>query len=225
MIPHRRAASLLIAASLLALGACAEKSSGSSDADAPASSTPSAAQSADRHNVAEQQSADAAQSAASAAEAEREEQSTSPILGGQWTTASGQIDPIPGAEPLVFHALRVGEHDGFYRVVVEFTGEGTPGYFANWAETPVEQGRGRQLPVEGVSFLDLMISGTTMPVEKDQQAVYYSGPSNLAVGPLDVREDGTFEDTTHIVIGMDTAREFQIGFLHDPVRVVIDVKK
>ena len=43
-------------------------------------------------------------------------------------------------------------------------------------------------------------------------------------GDLDVVSDGTFEDNTHVVIGAPAARQFQIGFLSDPVRMVIDVR-
>ena len=64
-----------------------------------------------------------------------------------------------------------------------------------------------------------------MPSSDELNAEYYAGERNLELGPLDVREDGTFEDTTHIVIGMDQARKFQIGFLKNPTRMVIDIQK
>lgn len=70
-----------------------------------------------------------------------------------------------------------------------------------------------------------MVNGTSMPIGAELAGLEYTGPDTLAIGPLEVREDGTFEDTTHIVIGMDRAREFQVGFLDDPVRMVIDIKK
>ena len=41
---------------------------------------------------------------------------------------------------------------------------------------------------------------------------------------MDVVSDGTFEDNTHVVIGSPTARQFQIGFLSNPVRMVIDIR-
>lgn len=221
---HRRstAASLFFAASVLVLGACAADPA--TGRDPSPRSAPSTAQSA----PARPQSGDAEQSARAAlseAEKARQEAGTRPIGGDAWVSSLDPLDARTGDSPMVLHGLRVGEHEGFYRVVVEFTGDGTPGYFQSWADTPVEQGRGRELPVTGTSYLDLVLTGTSMPVEESQQAEYYSGPKNLSVGPLDVREDGTFEDTTHIVIGMDRPREFQIGFLSDPVRAVIDVKK
>lgn len=166
-----------------------------------------------------------ATSTPSVAPSEQEAQGTSPILGNAWTTQTSDKDPRTTEEGLIFHQMRVGEHATFYRVVIEFSGSGQPGWIMSWAESPVEQARGLPLDVSGTSFLNLAITGTRMPGTDAEQGLYYSGPSNLTVGPLDVVEDGTFEDQTHIVIGMDDVRKFQVGTLTDPVRVVIDVKK
>ena len=156
-----------------------------------------------------------------------ETDATTPILGDAWTTQAQTKEPELEADDqgLVFHDLRVGEHDGFYRVVLEFVGAGDPGWFLSWSDKPVEQGRGLPLDVQGSAFLDIAVTGTTMPAGDEQAEQYYSGPQSVAVGPLDVVEDGTFEDQTHVVIGMDDVREFQIGTLTDPVRVVIDVRQ
>ena len=52
----------------------------------------------------------------------------------------------------------------------------------------------------------------------------YPGGMHTRAGDLDVVSDGTFEDNTNVVIGAPAARQFQIGFLSDPVRMVIDVR-
>ena len=152
---------------------------------------------------------------------------TSPILGDRWTQSASSQEPVrdPDGDGLVFHAMRVAEHEGFYRVVLEFAGTGQPGWDLSWSDQPVEQGRGLPLDVQGITFLDLRITGTTMPVMEGQPEQYYSGPPSVTVGPINVVEDGTFEDQTHVVIGMDDVRDFQIGTLEDPARVVVDVKK
>lgn len=212
------------------LGAC---SSAPGDASASgAQSAPSSAMSADTtasgdrmQSATNSQVAASKQTGATSAQIRTENSDISPINGDAWVQSAEPVTPKASDSPMVFHDLRVGEHDTFYRIVAEFSGNGTPGYFQAWADTPIEQGRGRRLPVEGTSFLNFMISGTSMPSTGELDALAYEGPSNLRVGPLDVREDGTFEDTTHIVIGMDSPRDFQIGFLSDPTRVVIDVKK
>ena len=218
------AAVSLALALVASLGACstnAEEDGATNPSSEAAQSAPAVGAQSAEHA----QSAQAPESGATPAQIEEENTDISPIAGEAWVSSAPAVDPVTTEKPMAFHDLRVGEHETFYRVVVEFTGEGTPGYVQSWADAPIEQGRGRRLPVEGASFLDLMISGTSMPIDDALAPLSYDGPSNLALGPLDVREDGTFEDTTHIVIGMDAPREFQIGFLEDPVRVVIDVKK
>lgn len=198
----------------LALGAC---STPDSPEPAPQPSPQSAQSAATPPN--------AGQSEAAQSSAPQGENTTRPINGDAWVRSLDDLASQTTDDPMVFTDLRVGEHADFYRVVVEFTGTGSPGYFVNWSDEPHEQGRGEPLEVGGEVFLDIVLSGTTMPVDEALQPLYYDGPKTLAVGPIEVIEDGTFEDTTHIAIGMDAQRDFQIGFLADPVRVVIDIKK
>lgn len=223
MFHLRRSAALLALVPLGLLTACT-----ASGADAPDAPAPSAAQSAPEGKD-EPRSIDKGQSEASpsdkGASGTEDAAPPTPINGDAWVKALDPLKPRTTGTPMVFTDLRVGEHPSFYRVVVEFSGEGRPGYYQSWPDTPVEQGRGQALGVAGSAFLEFMVNGTSMPIGADLAGLEYTGPDTLAIGPLEVREDGTFEDTTHIVIGMDRAREFQVGFLDDPVRMVIDIKK
>lgn len=198
----------------LALGAC---STPGSPTPAPQPSPQSAQSTATP--------TDAGQSASAQSSASPSESATRPINGDAWVRSLNDLAPQTTDDPMVFTDLRVGEHADFYRVTVEFTGTGSPGYFVSWSDEPREQGRGEPLEVSGEVFLDIVLSGTTMPVDEALQPRYYDGPKTLAIGPIEVIEDGTFEDTTHIAIGMDAQRDFQIGFLADPVRAVIDIKR
>ena len=134
------------------------------------------------------------------------------------------LPPVRSDDPakaLALTGIRAAAHEGFTRVVLEFSGEGTPGVrTAAWTDEAVEQGRGLPIQVEGGAVLDLVIDGTPMMAS---DAPYPSGAHTRA-GDLDVVSDGSFEDNTHIVIGAPTAREFQIGFLSNPVRMVIDIR-
>ena len=114
----------------------------------------------------------------------------------------------------VFHDMRVGDHDGFYRVVVEFTGSDDVGWIGGWTTSPLTQGKG-----------DLNLQGGAMPVSEELAANYYKGPKTLDIGPIRVLENGTFEADTHIVIGMDRKREVTLSALSSPSRVVIDIAK
>lgn len=125
----------------------------------------------------------------------------------------------------VFHDMRVGDHDGFYRVVVEFTGSDDVGWIGGWTTSPLTQGKGDPIDLGTPVYLDLNLQGGAMPVSEELAANYYKGPKTLDIGPIRVLENGTFEADTHIVIGMDRKREVTLSALSSPSRVVIDIAK
>ena len=149
---------------------------------------------------------------------------TKPINADNWMSSVEGLPPVRSDDPakaLALTGMRAATHEGFTRVVLEFSGEGTPGVWrAAWTEEAVEQGRGLPIQVEGEAVLDLVIDGTPMTASESS----YPSGTHTRAGDLDVVSDGTFEDNTHVVIGAPTARQFQIGFLSDPVRMVIDIR-
>lgn len=149
---------------------------------------------------------------------------TKPINADNWMSSVEGLPPVRSDDPakaLALTGIRAATHEGFTRVVLEFSGEGTPGVWrAAWTDEAAEQGRGLPIQVEGGAVLDLVIDGTPMTAS---ETPYPSGTHTRA-GDVDVVSDGTFEDNTHVVIGSPTTRQFQIGFLSDPVRMVIDIR-
>ena len=211
---HRRALAASAAASLLLLGACAPASP--TDAPRSAEASPSA-------------SSPAASASASAAPEttptpEPGLDATKPINADNWMSSVEGLPPVRSDDPmkaLALTGIRAATHEGFTRVVLEFSGEGTPGVWsAAWTDEAVEQGRGLPIQVEGQAVLDLVIDGTPMTTTENP----YPSGTHTRAGDLDVVSDGTFEDNTHVVIGAPAARQFQIGFLSNPVRMVIDVR-
>lgn len=211
---HRRALAASAAASLLLLAACAPASP--TDAPQSAEASPSG-------------SSPAASATASAAPEttptpEPGLDATKPINADNWMSSVEGLPPVRSDDPtkaLALTGIRAAKHEGFTRVVLEFAGKGTPGVWsAAWTDEAVEQGRGLPIQVEGQAVLDLVIDGTPMTATENP----YPGGTHTHAGDLDVVSDGTFEDNTHVVIGAPAARQFQIGFLSDPVRMVIDVR-
>ena len=124
---------------------------------------------------------------------------------------------------LVLTAIRAASHEGFTRVVLEFDGEGSPGVrLARWSDQALEQGRGLPIEVEGAAVLELILDGTPMTATSPKGS--YPAGEHTRAGDLDVVSDGAFEDNTHVVIGAPTERQFQIGFLSNPSRVVVDIR-
>ena len=210
---HRRALAASAAASLLLLGACTPRT----PTDAPQSAEASSSAS---HSPA----ASASTAPETTPTPEPGLDATKPINTDNWMSSVEGLPPVRSDDPtkaLALTGIRAATHEGFTRVVLEFSGEGTPGVWsAAWTDEAVEQGRGLPIQVEGEAVLDLVIDGTPMTASENP---YPSGMHTRA-GDLDVVSDGTFEDNTHVVIGAPAPRQFQIGFLSNPVRMVVDIR-
>ena len=211
---HRRALAASAAASLLLLGACTPGAPTNAPQSAEASSNVSSPEA----------SATASAAPETTPTPEPGLDATKPINADNWMSSVEGLPPVRSDDPtkaLALTGIRAATHEGFTRVVLEFSGEGTPGVWrATWTDEAVEQGRGLPIQVEGEAVLDLVIDGTPMTASENP----YPGGMHTRAGDLDVVSDGTFEDNTHVVIGAPAARQFQIGFLSDPVRMVIDVR-
>ena len=212
---HRRVLAASAASCLLLLGACAPGAP--TDAPQSAETSPSASHSPTA-------SATASATPETTPTSEPGLDATKPINADNWMSSVEGLPPVRSDDPakaLALTGMRAARHEGFARVVLEFSGEGTPGLWrAAWTEEAVEQGRGLPIQVEGEAVLDLVIDGTPMTASESS----YPSGTHTRAGDLDVVSDGTFEDNTHVVIGAPTARQFQIGFLSDPVRMVIDIR-
>ena len=211
---HRRALAASAAASLLLLGACAPGAPTDvpqSAAASPSGSSPTA-------------SAIASAAPESTPTSEPGLDATKPINADNWMSSVEGLPPVRSDHPakaLALTGIHAATHEGFTRVVLEFSGKGTPGVWrAAWTDEAVEQGRGLPIDVEGEAVLDLVIDGTPMTASNTP----YPSGTHTRAGDLDVVSDGTFEDNTHVVIGSPTTRQFQIGFLSNPVRMVIDIR-
>ena len=211
---HRRALAASAAASLLLLGACTP--------GAPTNAPQSAEASSSACSPAASATASAAPETTPTPEPGLD--ATKPINADNWMSSVEGLPPVRSDDPtkaLALTGIRAATHEGFTRVVLEFSGEGTPGVWsAAWTYEAVEQGRGLPIQVEGEALLDLVIDGTPMTASENP----YPSGTHTRAGDLDVVSDGTFEDNTHVVIGAPATRQFQIGFLSDPVRMVIDIR-
>ena len=210
---HRRALAASAAASLLLLGACAP----GVPTDAPRSA---GASSSTSHSPA----ASASEAPETTPTPEPGLDATKPINADNWMSSVEGLPPVRSDDPtkaLALTGIRAATHEGFTRVVLEFSGKGTPGVrHGAWTDEAVEQGRGLPIQVEGEAVLDLVIDGTPMTASENP----YPSGTHTRAGDLDVVSDGTFEDNTHVVIGAPAPRQFQIGFLSNPVRMVIDIR-
>lgn len=152
-------------------------------------------------------------------------------------------DPEPSAEsgsftcdlPLVEQAtvprtvnivdVRVGTHDGYDRVVFEFT-DGTPEMSLERASPPFAQdGSGFPIDVEGESFLRLTMRGGTQQMEDGSSS--YDGSRDFDPGfpvLVDLVEGGDFEAQSTWYLGLSEEACVSLTLLEDQPRLVIDIE-
>lgn len=178
-------------------------------------------------------------------EAEEAEQSTTPESSEQSaeTTEAGAppdetvvsmlnggaaADPSQGAATghgLTIEAVRVGDHEGFDRVVLEFTGEGDPGWFADFTSDPRQQGSGYPIEYTGDTALSLMATGVALPYDSGVEPMP-TGPVAEGTGDITgVTHNGVFEGQAQFVIGLNgEPRPYTVNILQEPTRMVIDIE-
>ena len=121
--------------------------------------------------------------------------------------------------------VRVGEHDGYDRVVFEFD-NGIPEYILSAAEPPyTEDPSGNPIEVTGDAVLHLvMIGGTSVSQDYEQT---YTGPFEFEPGFAKLAhlvEAGDFEAVSSWYIGLSGESCARVLTLDGPDRLVIDIE-
>jgi hypothetical protein len=126
--------------------------------------------------------------------------------------------------------VRVAQHDGFDRVVLEFAGTGAPGWSAQYVRTPRADGSGEVVDVHGDHVLQASVSGVVIrssypktPEDFYDGSRHYTPQDGGRVSDVDV--GGAFEGTMQLFLGVSGGKvPFRIFALTDPSRLVIDVQ-
>ena len=136
------------------------------------------------------------------------------------TTSDQSSDPTDAALLLV--DVRVAEHEGFDRLVLEFEGDGEPGWQVGFVDSASTEGAGDPIQLEGDAILQ--VSAThTMP---NDMSGYYDGPQQIDADLSSIEDvfvDGSFEGYTTVYLGLDEEVPFRVFTLTDPSRLVVDV--
>jgi hypothetical protein len=120
--------------------------------------------------------------------------------------------------------VRVGEHEGFDRVVFELGGEGTAGWRVQYDDDPRTEGEGAPVELDGDATLTVVLDGIGYPFEVGVEE--YAGPRRFAPALSSVREvqlNGVFEGYFDAYVGVAEERPFRVFRLDSPQRVVVDV--
>ncbi|WIY83140.1 hypothetical protein [Propionimicrobium sp. PCR01-08-3] len=122
--------------------------------------------------------------------------------------------------------VRVGDHDGFDRVVVEFTGGQISdlAWLTSYEQDPATQGKGDPIDLGADAYLRVIVRGQLFPPTSDDPP---SGvlPSAAQGNVTGVYVDPVFEGDSVVWIGLDAERGFAVSTLDDPGRLVIDIEE
>ncbi|MGJ9372841.1 AMIN-like domain-containing (lipo)protein [Nesterenkonia sp. CF4.4] len=130
-----------------------------------------------------------------------------------------------GDEPYHLVDIRSGVHEGFERVVFEFSGDGVPSWRGEYTDSAAELGRGEPIEVAGDHILEINVNGPSWaPGEESSEALpaqeYYERDRGGVFEEIFIQ--GPFEAHSQYLIGLDQELPFQMQLLEEPTRLVVD---
>lgn len=151
-----------------------------------------------------------------------------PPPAAQFNGHAGPQSQPQGADTfLSVTGVRIGEHAGYTRIVIDMAGQGNqPGYSARYVDAAYEAGSGNLRTVAGDRILQVDVSGWGYPF--DTGVDEYAGPRTIggpASGSVAQVQLGTFyEGVAQFFIGVrGSDKPYRVSVLQEPTRVVIDV--
>jgi hypothetical protein len=124
--------------------------------------------------------------------------------------------------------VRTGRHDGYERVVFEFSTDFVPGFTVGYVEGPITADpSGLPVSVSGDSYISVrMSSAAGFETSGSSFQETYTGATSISPGYPAIQsvvETGDFEGVLNWVIGVRTRPAFKVTTLSNPTRVVVDV--
>ena len=168
---------------------------------------------------------------------------TTTTTATQTTETTDGIDPLEGAGTgsvsgaaasdgiALLERVAIGRHEGFDRVVFQFTNH-VPAYKVEYVEPPLkEDGSGNVVQVKGNAFvLVRMDQASGFDLTKNEGELVYKGPKRLdgtAAGASVVREvvrTGDFEAVLSWVVGLSDRVDFRVTRADSPARLIVDFR-
>jgi hypothetical protein len=150
------------------------------------------------------------------------------------------IDTMPGAgtHPVsaaaknrttaLMTAVRVARHEGYDRVVFQFR-DALPGYDVRYVSRPVRQdASGKVVSVRGAYVLRIRMShALDADLSKPGAPRTYTGPTRISPTTPEIAQlvrTGAFEGVLTWHIGVRDRVDFRVMTLHNPARIVVDVR-
>jgi hypothetical protein len=148
---------------------------------------------------------------------------TSPAGASTYTTRTVTVTRSPSSTPHLT-GVRTGRHATFDRVVFDLSGP-APGYRVGYVATVRADASGAAIPMRG--RYSLLVRLMPAAAHDDAGAATYDGPHSWRVGYPQLRQVAFAGDVEGIVsfgLGLRHRNGFRVLTLHDPTRIVVDVR-
>jgi hypothetical protein len=150
--------------------------------------------------------------------------------GPPFSTAPAQGEALSTRLALLTD-VRLGQHEGYDRIVFELLPGGRPGYRVRFVRPPiVEDASGNEVDVDGETFLSIRLEPASGFDLAGDLGEVYTGPTRIdgsSAGTEMVEEvvrTGDFEAVLTWVAGLDERAPFRVLRLFGPPRIVVDVR-
>lgn len=140
--------------------------------------------------------------------------------------------PSESADPLSIDAQtfpvasRVGVHEGYDRVVVEYE---KPAADIGWstegvADSITSAGSGQPVDIDGTVFLQIRVAGLRYPTNDELELSWDPQiPADSIVSAVDVSYP--FEGMHEVNIGLSAGSSYRVTVLDNPTRLVVDIQR
>lgn len=122
-------------------------------------------------------------------------------------------------------AVRYAGHEGFDRIVFEFSEGKFPGYKIEYPTGPAEEcGSGDVVKLTGESVLTVHFMPLAAHTDEGEPTIGWREVSPKLTMISEVKRVCDFEGEVEFAIGLSKKTEYRVAELSDPMRLVIDIK-
>jgi hypothetical protein len=168
---------------------------------------------------------------------------STPSTTSTLTSSTGGVDPLTGAsttpvkgarsgsDTALLERVAVGRHEGYDRVVFQFT-NALPGYKVEYVQPPLkEDGSGNPVQIKGNAFVVVrMEPASGFDLNTGEGVLVYKGPKRIdgsAAGTSVVQElvrTGDFEAVLSWAVGLSDKVDFRVQTATSPLRLIVDFR-
>jgi hypothetical protein len=146
------------------------------------------------------------------------------IFEGTIMELAGGGKRYQGEMPILMD-VRTGYHEGYDRIVFEFSGQGMPGWQTEYIDKPAHEcGSGNQRFLAGDAWLEVRMDGTAAHTDAGEPTITHRNRKLKLPNIKELALTCDFEATVTWVMGLSSPEQYRAVELENPTRLVIDVR-